>query len=119
MDAIALADTVAEKGASKLVLLGPIDDPSKPPGILYLGSYSPIQRNAIDVVELVQKLSPNLTGSLSLQDYIEALRLFYPGNFRVYACNTARGRLALAECRRLVEDWLQDLCRAEAKQDPE
>ncbi|ABM80606.1 hypothetical protein [Hyperthermus butylicus] len=117
MDAISLADIVADHGAERLVILGPLDEPDKPQGILRLGEYSYIQPDAIDPEELVSRLWPNLTGKLSIRDYIEALRFFHKGVFEAYACNTAGGRIDRETCRRLVEDWLRRLCRVHGEQD--
>jgi len=84
MDALALLDEAEKLGAEEIVLVG-VDEEAE--GRVVVEEVEPRRVNPErEAQRIVKNLWMNLTGSLGLGDYVEALRILYPRRFTVIRC---------------------------------
>ncbi len=108
-DALTLIDIALDFGAEKILLMAGVEREDLPSGISFLGSYPPSGSPPRDPQVIVKRLWPNLTGSLDIESYVDALSILSPIPFDAYVCNT----LGLREgkgCAGLVREWIESVC---------
>ena len=100
MDALALIDEAERLGAEELVLVGMDEEAGERVTV------ETVEPRRVDpereAQRIVKDLWMNLTGSLGLGDYVEALRILYPRRFTVVRCGgEACGEPLLGKLREL------------------
>jgi hypothetical protein len=106
MDALALLDKLRDVGAEKLVLFGPLHREGRKPGV-YERNVQPEKRsvNGKNASDIVKTLWPNLTGSLKLCHYEDALKILSNKPFKIAECEPGgKG------CYDIFIRWLESAC---------
>ncbi|RUM46662.1 MAG: hypothetical protein DSY37_04750 [Hyperthermus sp.] len=107
VDVLTIIDWARDYGVDEIFLVFPPCGRAEGKGVVFLGSYKPVDAVGIDPGDLVRDIWMNLTGSLSLEDVVSAMRLLSPFPFKVFSCVPSRDG-----CRTVLEDWFKATCNA-------
>ncbi len=99
--ALELVDLARDVSARHVYLVG-VARRGRPPG-LYARRVAPRPPDSADLI--VRTLWPNLTGSTSFEDYVEAFALLHGAPFTVVECEPGGGG-----CGSLIASWLREVC---------
>ncbi len=107
MDALALLDTAKKNKARRIVLIAGLSREDMPQGLQHYYTGKPGQER-IPLSNINRLLWANLTGSLDVDDYINALRILSDKPYDIYVCNKVRGDGV--NCAELAEKLIKKLC---------
>ncbi len=105
MDALALVDTAKSRGIERIVVFGPRHVPGRRPGV-YMAMVEAGEQS-LNPDQVVRTLWPNLTGSLRLSDYIDALKLLWGKPFEVAECEPGEK----GTCKGALVTWIEEFCK--------
>lgn len=107
MDALALLDTAKKHNVEKILLIVGTSRSDVQQGIQHYYSGKPGQ-SLVSPNEINRMLWANLTGSLDVDDYINALMILSDRPYDVYVCN--KWGTSGVNCGELAEAFIKEFC---------
>jgi len=107
MNALALLDTAKKHNVEKILLIVGASRSDVQQGIQHYYSGKPGQ-SLVSLNEINRMLWANLTGSLDVDDYINALMILSDRPYDVYVCN--KWGASGVNCGEVTEEFIKEFC---------